>query len=108
MLTSKEKKFYKKWIVFKNDEEMMGFLYQNLIDYDKDLGRFPSFIPKATLLKWEELIKDLIMVEELLKSNNKVNSCCQHLYTVNRNLTTILQLIKENDIDFWKKFEKSI
>jgi len=50
--------------IFKNfsDDELMEFIYRNVIDYDRDITVFHKCIPQSTLEKWGKII-DIISTE---------------------------------------------
>jgi hypothetical protein len=58
------KTHFKRWIKFTDDNNntdyyFLMFLYNNLIDYDKDLNAFPSFIQQEVLNKWAKIVNKI-------------------------------------------------
>lgn len=46
----------KKWFCEKSDEELLTFLFNEIIDYEREDDIFPSCISKKTLDKWAEMV----------------------------------------------------
>lgn len=82
-----------------SDEELMMYLWSNIVDYERDDNAFPLRIPKHVLEKWGKIVS--ILHEYDISSQVRLPAAVYHLNNshvreIEKEFTFLYQIIKEN------------